>query len=112
MRRNLNGLTKLTPYHIRMQTETLANGCIVWQGAKDRNGYGQIKLAGKMRMTHKLWYEQNVRPLAEGKELDHLCKNRACLNPAHLEPVSRSENMARQWADRRNANGSETTPEL
>ena len=73
------------------------SGCWVFQGAL-KSGYGVIGLAGRgagTALTHRLAYEYFVADVPEGLDLDHLCRNRACCNPWHLEPVSRIENVAR-----------------
>ena len=76
------------------------NGCWNWP-VTDRNGYGRFlitnaaKLIRKMTYTHIVSYETYVGPVPEGLELDHLCRNRACCNPEHLEPVTRRENVHR-----------------
>lgn len=71
----------------------------MWQGAKDKDGYGRFWLEGKMQNAHRLAL-LNVG-VAKGPEVDHLCRNRACVNPAHLEWVTREVNAAR--ADYRRA---------
>lgn len=70
-------------------------GCWVWTSRKDRGGYGKVKLDGRTRTAHAVFYECLVGPVPSGLELDHLCRNRGCVNPAHLEPVSRKENVLR-----------------
>lgn len=71
------------------------NGCWVWQLSKDRDGYGLMKVQGKPRFVHRLSYEAFVGQIPEGLQLDHLCRNRACCNPEHLEPVTSQENTRR-----------------
>lgn len=73
------------------------NGCWVWTGCCDKNGYGKIRGPGGKRVeyVHRAVYEDVVGPIPEGLELDHLCRNRSCINPDHLEPVTRLENMRR-----------------
>lgn len=70
------------------------NGCWIWFGAKGR-GYGVISFDGKGRVAHRLAYELLHGPVPKGLELDHVCKNGLCVNPAHLEPVTHSENCRR-----------------
>jgi hypothetical protein len=68
--------------------------CWVWTGASSR-GYGQVSVAGRIRPAHVVVYEALVGPVGEGLQLDHLCRNRLCVNPAHLEPVTPRLNTLR-----------------
>ena len=70
-------------------------GCWEWFGAKSPAGYGTISWLGRDRPTHRVAYELLVGPVPDGLQLDHLCRNRACLNPEHLEPVTNRENTRR-----------------
>lgn len=71
-------------------------GCWIWQGALWRNGYGKPSMMiHGTRLAHRMMYLEHVGPIPDGLDLDHLCRNRACCNPAHLEPVSRSVNLTR-----------------
>jgi len=70
--------------------------CWIWQGTVDaKKGYGSIKIDGKMLKVHRVMYEREVGPIPEGMELDHRCKVRSCMNPAHLEPVTGLTNIRR-----------------
>lgn len=69
--------------------------CWVWQKGKSRDGYARIQVGRKSRDAYRVAYEAFVGPVPEGLELDHLCRNRACINPAHLEPVTRRVNVLR-----------------
>jgi hypothetical protein len=91
------------PERIRVKIHVDSNGCWIFTGAKNEQGYGFIQLGrgiGTDR-THRVMYEAEVGPIPEGLTLDHLCAVPSCCNPAHLEPVTRSENTRRQWADGR-----------
>ena len=69
--------------------------CWVWQGPVSRDGYGIISYNSKPNLTHRVSYIVNKGPIPEGLELDHLCRNRRCCNPDHLDPVSHKENVRR-----------------
>jgi len=60
-----------------------------------RGGYGRINVNQRPRSAHVLAYEWLVGPIAEGLQIDHLCRRRECVNPAHLEPVSQRVNLLR-----------------
>lgn len=77
------------------------SGCWEWSGAHfQATGYAVFCIQyddGKMRPTvaHRVSYELSVGPIPAGLSLDHLCRNRGCVNPAHLEPVTPQMNMLR-----------------
>lgn len=70
-------------------------GCWVFTGALNAAGYGAIGDRGKVLRTHRVMYEHMVAEIPEGLQLDHLCRNRACCNPYHMEPVTNYVNWMR-----------------
>ena len=73
---------------------TIGDNCWEWTAAKQK-GYGAVTIKRKVYRAHRVIYELLVGPIPEGLDLDHLCRNRACIRPSHLEPVSRGENIRR-----------------
>jgi hypothetical protein len=69
--------------------------CWQWIGHVRRDGYGDVWFGGRTRMVHRLVYQLLVRPLSVIEQLDHLCRNRACVNPDHLDVVSARTNILR-----------------
>lgn len=72
---------------------TVGDGCWEWTGARNNTGYSVFRADGRNVTAHRFVYEWLVGPAPE--DLDHLCRNRACVRPDHLEPVSRRENLLR-----------------
>lgn len=72
--------------------------CWEWMAFRQPDGYGQLGRGGKRGgfvLAHRFAYELLVGPIPEGLQIDHLCRNRSCVNPAHLEPVTLVENLRR-----------------
>ena len=69
-------------------------GCWNWRGVTT-SGYGRIKVHGHTVVAHRVAWELLRGPIPEGLTLDHLCRNRGCVNPDHLEPVTGRENTLR-----------------
>lgn len=73
-----------------------SGSCWVWQAGYSGNGYGRFSPeAGKGVGAHRFAYESVVGVIPLGKEIDHLCRNRGCVNPTHLEIVTTKENVLR-----------------
>lgn len=74
---------------------SFGDGCWEWLGCIGKNGYGYVRIDSKLRLTHRVVYELYEGDIPVWLELDHLCRNRKCCNPNHLEPVTRKENCVR-----------------
>jgi hypothetical protein len=87
------------------------NGCWLWTERVNRAGYGVVRPHGTTLQAHRVMYEAHVGPVPDGQQLDHLCHtldascaggrqcpHRRCVNPAHLEPVTPTENVYRSNA--------------
>lgn len=68
--------------------------CWLWR-ASTVKGYGQFRVGTKIRKAHVVVYELLVGPVPDGLELDHTCRQRHCVRPDHLDPVTRAENLRR-----------------
>lgn len=72
-----------------------SNGCWVWTASRFPSGYGQTKVAGLPEYAHRVMYMAYVGAIPKGMHTDHLCRNKACCNPDHLEVVTARENVRR-----------------
>lgn len=101
--------------------EDRENGCWLWLRALDRDGYGKVTVDYLTKRAHRVVYELLVGPIPEGLVTDHVCRVRRCVNPAHIELVTRGENTRRGsapsvsrerlLAETHCRNGHEFTPE-
>jgi hypothetical protein len=64
------------------------NECWEWLGGTDTDGYGLIWRNNAHAKAHRVAYEMSVGPIPQGYTIDHLCRNRLCVNPRHMEPVT------------------------
>ena len=77
------------------KVRVLPNSCWQWTGARALNGYGHLGMGSRTVYAHRLAYDTLIGPIPDGLELDHLCRNRGCVNPSHIEPVTRAINLQR-----------------
>lgn len=71
------------------------DGCWVWGRGLTGAGYGEFQVGGRVFLTHRYAYELVNGPIPQGLELDHLCRNRRCVRPDHLEAVTPRVNQHR-----------------
>ena len=71
------------------------SGCWIWTAALYAHGYGAFYYQNRVRLAHRVAYYLFKGEIPEGYELDHLCRVRCCVNPDHLEVVTRRENLLR-----------------
>ena len=71
------------------------NGCWIWCKYATPGGYGYASLNGRCDYVHRHSYRTHRGPIPEGTEIDHRCRVRLCMNPDHLEAVTRGENQRR-----------------
>jgi hypothetical protein len=83
------------PLHIRRNIDPGEAGCWLWSRARNKHGYGWASYRNKTHEAHRLIYMLSRRPVPAGLVLDHLCRVRHCVNPAHMEPVANRTNVLR-----------------
>ena len=74
------------------------DACWVWAACADSSGYGRFRVGGRAGRTwyaHRLSYTYWRGPIGDGLQIDHLCRNTSCVNPAHLDAVTQSANIRR-----------------
>lgn len=96
--RSGRGVDVIDPAHrfwSKVDRDPIGTGCWIWQGAKDPSGYGAFKLHGRKQSAHRVVLTLVGRAPGPTDHADHLCRNRACVCPAHLQWVSQRTNTLR-----------------
>jgi hypothetical protein len=93
----MGGLMESVPVILRIPSKIdfTQGDCWQWTAYCTKEGYGRISVNNESTLAHRVIYEELVGQIPEGLELDHLCRNRSCVNPAHLEPVTHLINVRR-----------------
>lgn len=82
--------------HVRFWSKVDGFGdCWLWTGERTSKGYGRFHAGDRQVMAHRFAYEDLIGSIPVGLTIDHLCRVRHCVNPAHLEPVTNTENIRR-----------------
>lgn len=103
---NCSAFKVLLPRFVDKVRIDAVSGCWLWTASRHHTtGYGSFGFEGKIIAAHRYSYRMVVGPIPEGLELDHLCANRACANPFHIEPVTHAENNRRSAARRTKSRG-------
>ena len=84
-----------TPVVDRLLSRCEIGDCWLWTGVLTSGGYGQMSVNGVQKYVHRLIWEELIGPIPAGYDVDHLCRVRNCVNPDHLDPVTRRENLSR-----------------
>lgn len=95
-----NAVPPIQRFWDKVKTDFLnPEGCWVWTGKTNEAGYGVIRANpnGQYLLAHRVSYEDAKGPIPEGLELDHLCENKPCVRPDHLEAVPHEVNLARAY---------------
>lgn len=71
------------------------HGCWIWLKSLCRDGYARSGTRRRSSQAHRVYFENHRGPIPKGKEIDHLCRVRNCVNPQHMEPVLHKENLMR-----------------
>lgn len=83
------------------RSEPLAEPCVIWMGATTKDGYGSLRVDGRVRYAHRVAFEaHHERPVRGGHDVHHVCRNRRCVEPRHLEEIPHGEHVAEHNRER------------
>lgn len=94
-------------YRVLARCRVAVSGCWEFQGYCNKAGYGSVSVGRRkngtknVELIHRISYRHFVGPISEGLTVDHLCRNKSCCNPDHLEAVTLKENILRSFAAKR-----------
>lgn len=89
---------------IAMQERTVwSDGCLIWTGARDPRGYGNLQIKGVRTYAHRFAYQMAYGDIPSGMYVDHLCHNPSCCNPEHLRLANHAENIRNRRGSTRNS---------
>lgn len=100
-----NGLERPTPESRFWSKVEKTDTCWLWTAADDGHGYGAVNIYGSVRKAYRVAWEWENGPVPEGKKLDHKCRVKACVNPAHLHVVTNKQNMENVGVFKNNTSG-------
>lgn len=81
------------------------SGCWLWTGRVINSGYGQVSIEGRKWLPHRYSYTAAYGDIPDGKFIDHRCRNKLCVRPDHLRPVSNTQNLRAQGLRTNNTSG-------
>lgn len=100
------GMRSLTVEQRFNQKVEKTESCWNWVGSKGSHGYGEMRINGNNNLAHRVSYERHIGSIPIGKEIDHICHNRSCVNPAHLRVTTTKQNAENhQGATRASSSG-------
>ena len=87
----MTAITEAKRWRLFAAKFTAGDDCWEWVAGKIGNGYGQLRMGDGVQYAHRVSYETFVGPIPDELEISHLCMNKSCVRPSHLEPVTRTE---------------------